>query len=68
VSPAPLGTDHIDIMLCHDIEFVEMQQIVDETLPALRRFQTARQSAFIGSAVPEMISFHPRNQTMSMSR
>ena len=34
-----LGTDHLDIMLCHDIEFVEMQQIVDETIPALRKIQ-----------------------------
>src|SRR5689334_13733533 len=37
VSLHRLGTDHLDIMLCHDIEFVPMQQIVDETLPALRR-------------------------------
>src|SRR5213083_2487200 len=41
VSLHRLGTDHVDIMLCHDIEFVEMQQIVDETLPALRRAQQA---------------------------
>ena len=30
-------------MLCHDIEFVPMQQIVDETLPALRKIQQAGQ-------------------------
>ena len=34
VSLHRLGTDHLDIILCHDIEFVPMQQIVDETLPA----------------------------------
>jgi aryl-alcohol dehydrogenase-like predicted oxidoreductase len=39
VSLHRLGTDHLDIMLCHDIEFVPMQQIVDETLPALRKIQ-----------------------------
>src|SRR4029077_13538800 len=39
VSLHRLGTDHLDIMLCHDIEFVPMQQIVDETLPALRQIQ-----------------------------
>ena len=39
VSLHRLGTDHLDIVLCHDIEFVPMQQIVDETLPALRRLQ-----------------------------
>ena len=43
-----LGTDHVDIMLCHDIEFVEMQQIVDETLPALRRAQQAGKVRFLG--------------------
>ena len=31
VSLHRLGTDHLDICLCHDIEFVNMQQIVDET-------------------------------------
>ena len=41
VSLHRLGTDHLDIVLCHDIEFVPMQQIVDETLPALRRQQAA---------------------------
>ncbi len=43
-----LGTDHLDIMLCHDIEFVPMQQIVDETLPALRKIQKAGKVRFIG--------------------
>ncbi len=32
VSLHRLGTDHLDIILCHDIEFVPMQQIVDETI------------------------------------
>src|SRR6185436_6661448 len=48
VSLHRLGTDHIDIMLCHDIEFVEMQQIVDETLPALRKIQAAGKVRFVG--------------------
>jgi L-galactose dehydrogenase len=48
VSLHRLGTDHIDIMLCHDIEFVEMQQIVDETLPALRKIQQQGKVCFIG--------------------
>lgn len=30
-----LRTDHIDLIQCHDIEFVSLQQIIDETLPAL---------------------------------
>jgi len=48
VSLHRLGTDHLDIMLCHDIEFVEMQQIVDETIPALRKIQQAGKVRFIG--------------------
>src|SRR5580658_5436750 len=36
VSLERMGVDHLDIVLCHDIEFVDMAQIVAETLPALR--------------------------------
>ena len=56
VSLHRLGVDHLDIVLCHDIEFVEMQQIVDETLPALRRIQQAGKVRFIGfSGYPQKI-------------
>lgn len=48
VSLHRLGTDHIDIMLCHDIEFVPMQQIVDETLPALRKIQQSGKVRYLG--------------------
>ena len=48
VSLHRLGTEHIDIMLCHDIEFVEMQQIADETIPALRKIQQQGKVRFIG--------------------
>src|SRR5689334_14176052 len=43
-----LGTDHLDICLCHDVEFVPMQQIIDETLPALRKAQAAGKVRFMG--------------------
>ncbi len=39
---------HLDICLCHDIEFVDMTQIVDETLPALRRLQQQGKVRFVG--------------------
>ena|ERR1043166_7912619 len=56
VSLHRLGTDYLDIVLCHDIEFVEMQQIVDETLPALRRVQQQGKTRFIGfSGYPQKI-------------
>jgi L-galactose dehydrogenase len=48
VSLHRLGTDHLDIALCHDIEYVPLQQIVDETLPALRRARQAGKVRFIG--------------------
>jgi aryl-alcohol dehydrogenase-like predicted oxidoreductase len=55
VSLHRLGVEHLDIMLCHDIEFVTMQQIVDETLPALRKIQQQGKVRFIG------ISGYPMN-------
>ena len=56
VSLHRLGTDHLDIVLCHDIEFVPLQQIVDETLPALRRARDSGKVRFIGfSGYPQKI-------------
>src|SRR6478735_4803790 len=56
VSLHRLGTDHLDIILCHDIEFVPMQQIVDETIPALRKIQQQGKVRFIGfSGYPQKI-------------
>jgi len=56
VSLHRLGIDHLDIILCHDIEFVPMQQIVDETLPALRKAREQGKTRFIGfSGYPQKI-------------
>jgi aryl-alcohol dehydrogenase-like predicted oxidoreductase len=48
VSLHRMGLDHLDICLCHDIEFVPMQQVVDETLPALRKMKEQGKVRFIG--------------------
>jgi len=48
VSLHRMRVDHLDICLCHDIEFVAMQQIVDETLPALRKARDQGKIRFIG--------------------
>ena len=48
VSLHRLGCGHLDILLCHDIEFVPMQQIVDETIPALREVQKVGKVRYIG--------------------
>jgi len=56
VSLHRLGTDHLDIILCHDIEFVPMQQVIDETLPALKKIRDAGKVRFIGfSGYPQKI-------------
>lgn len=55
VSLHRLGVEYLDIMLCHDIEFVEMSQIVSETLPALRAIQKQGKVRLVG------ISGYPMN-------
>jgi len=48
VSLERMKVEHLDVILCHDIEFVDMRQIVDETLPALRRIQKQGKVRFVG--------------------
>lgn len=48
VSLHRMGVEYLDIMLCHDIEFVDMRQIIDETLPALRKVQQQGKVRFVG--------------------
>jgi aryl-alcohol dehydrogenase-like predicted oxidoreductase len=48
VSLKRMRVDHLDICLCHDIEFVEMSQIVEETLPALRKEKEKGKVRYIG--------------------
>ncbi len=56
VSLHRLRTDHLDIVLCHDIEFVPIRQIVEETLPALREVQQAGKVRFVGfSGYPQKV-------------
>jgi L-galactose dehydrogenase len=43
-----LGIAHVDLLLCHDIEFGSLDQIVDETLPALREIVQMGKARFIG--------------------
>ncbi len=48
VSLKRLGVEYLDIILCHDIEFVDLTRIVEETLPALRKIQEQGKARFIG--------------------
>jgi L-galactose dehydrogenase len=47
-SLARLGVDYIDLIQCHDIEFGSLDQIINETLPALRRVQEQGKVRFVG--------------------
>jgi aryl-alcohol dehydrogenase-like predicted oxidoreductase len=55
ISLSRMGVEYLDMILCHDIEFVEMSQIVEETLPALRKIQQQGKVRFVG------ISGYPMN-------
>jgi L-galactose dehydrogenase len=48
VSLHRMRTDHLDIVLCHDIEFVPLQQVIEETIPALRKIQQSGKVRFVG--------------------
>lgn len=47
-SCARLGVDYIDLLQCHDIEFAEADQIVNETLPVLVELKRAGRIGHIG--------------------
>src|SRR5258708_1600958 len=43
-----LNVDYIDLIQCHDIEFGSLDQIIEETLPALGKVQKQGKVRFIG--------------------
>lgn len=43
-----LGVEYVDLVQCHDIEFADHDQIVNETLPALHRLKGQGLTRFIG--------------------
>jgi L-galactose dehydrogenase len=47
-SIARLGVDHFDFIQVHDLEFGNIDQIVTETIPALREAQRQGKARFIG--------------------
>ncbi len=48
ISLERMGVEYLDIALCHDVEFVGLDQIVNETIPALREIQKSGKVRFIG--------------------
>ncbi len=47
-SLSRLKTDYLDLFFAHDVEFGDFRQIVDETIPALRKIQQQGKARFIG--------------------
>jgi L-galactose dehydrogenase len=47
-SLARLGIDYIDVIQCHDIEFGSLDQVIEETIPALRGLREKGKVRFIG--------------------
>ena len=48
ISLERMRVDYVDMVFCHDIEFVPLDQIVNETIPALRKQVKAGKVRFIG--------------------
>lgn len=47
-SLARLQLDYVDILQCHDIEFGSLDQIANETIPALQKLKEAGKIRFMG--------------------
>lgn len=43
-----LGVSHVDFIQVHDMEFGNIRQIIEETLPALRKVQAAGKARYVG--------------------
>jgi L-galactose dehydrogenase len=41
-------TDYVDLLQAHDVEFGNVQQIIHETVPAMRKIQEQGKARFIG--------------------
>lgn len=48
ISLERLRLDHVDLMFCHDIEYVDLEFVVEETLPALVREKEKGKVRYIG--------------------
>lgn len=58
ISLERMQVDHIDMVFCHDIEFVDLNQVIDETIPALQKQVEKGKVRFIGVSGYPMKIFH----------
>lgn len=47
-SLSRLGVDHIDLIQCHDVEFGDLDQVINETVPALRALADSGKVRYVG--------------------
>ena len=47
-SLSRLGCGHVDVIQCHDVEFADLRQVVEETIPALERLRDTGKVRYIG--------------------
>ncbi len=58
VSLQRLGTDYLDVLLLHDVEFVPLAQIWEETLPAVLKLKKQGKVRAVGFSCYPMKTFH----------
>lgn len=58
VSLQRLGTDHLDVLLLHDVEFVPLPQIWQETLPAVLKLKQQGKVRAIGFSCYPLKTFN----------
>ncbi len=63
-SLARLAVEYLDVIQCHDIEFGSLDQVVNETIPQLRRLQRQGKARYIGvTGLPLKIFRHVLDRT-----
>ncbi|MFM8399074.1 MAG: aldo/keto reductase, partial [Pirellula sp.] len=57
VSLERMRLEYIDMVFCHDIEYGDVQQVIDETLPALKRQVEKGKVRYVGISGYPMKNF-----------
>ncbi len=58
ISLQRMGTDYLDVMLLHDVEFVPLPQIWEETLPAVLKLKEQGKVRAVGFSCYPLKTFH----------
>jgi len=73
-SQRRLGVDHVDILQLHDIEFGDLEQVIEESLPLLARLKEQGRIGWYGvTGLPlrifrEVLTRHPLDTVLSYCR